>query len=437
MDMQVAGTTLQGYADFSAEFHAKLHATRTPSDVTIEVTHRCPLTCAHCYNNLPMGDAAARRGELSLDEHRRLLDELAEAGCLWILYTGGEIFARHDFLDIYTAAKRKGFLVTLFTNGTLVTPRIADYLAEWRPFAIEITLYGATRETYEALTGIPGSFNRCLRGIRLLKERGLPLALKTVAVSINKHEIGAMKALARELGVHFKFDAMMTPRIDCSQSPLEVRLQPWEIVKMDLEDPARVAEWRKLAERFARDVKPHPRGQDVYQCGGGIDGFAIDPEGKMSICVISQRDKYDWRGGSVAEGWNHFLRTVRAKPATQVTKCTACEIRDMCGMCPANAELESGDPEAPVDFLCHVAHLRARTMGIPVPPHGDCEYCEGGSEHAALVESAEALEKSRHEKWMGNEPAARTIPIGTGERSAGGGCGSCGAPGGGCSSHGA
>ena len=71
------------------------------------------------------------------------------------MFTGGEIFARRDFLDIYTYAKRKGFLITLFTNGTLITPRIADYLAAWRPFAIEITLYGRTKDTYERLTGIP------------------------------------------------------------------------------------------------------------------------------------------------------------------------------------------------------------------------------------------------------------------------------------------
>jgi hypothetical protein len=64
---------------------------------------------------------------------------------------------------------------------------------------------------------------------------------------------------------------------------------------------------------------------------------------------------------------------------TRLTKCVACEIKAMCGMCPANAELEAGDPETPVEFLCHVAHLRAHALGIAVPPHGACEYCEGGS----------------------------------------------------------
>ena len=193
-----------------------------------------------------MGDREARSGELSYEEHCRIVDEITEAGCFWLLYTGGEIFARKDFLDIYTYAKQKGLLITLFTNGTLITPEIADYLVEWRPFSIEITLYGRTRETYEKLTGIPGSYDRCMRGIQLLMERNLPLELKTVAVSITKHEIWEMKRWVEEdLGLKFKFDAMINPRIDCSHSPLATRLKPAEVVALDLKDPKRKAEWVK------------------------------------------------------------------------------------------------------------------------------------------------------------------------------------------------
>src|SRR5262245_2543775 len=126
MQSEAVGTT--SYTDFSAQLHGRIVAQRVPANAAIEITRRCPLECAHCYNNLPMGDVEARRGEMSYDEHCSLLDQLSDAGCLWILYTGGEIFARKDFLDIYTYAKKKGFLVTLFTNGTLITPRTADYL---------------------------------------------------------------------------------------------------------------------------------------------------------------------------------------------------------------------------------------------------------------------------------------------------------------------
>ena len=103
-----------GYGEFSGSVHERFSGKRAPMDVSIEVTRRCPLDCLHCYNNLPMGDQAARAQEMTFDEHCRLLDELVAAGTLWILYSGGEIFARKDFLDIYTEAKKRGFLITLF-----------------------------------------------------------------------------------------------------------------------------------------------------------------------------------------------------------------------------------------------------------------------------------------------------------------------------------
>ena len=132
----------------------------------------------------------------------------------------------------------------------MVTEKVADYLEEWPPFAIEITLYGRTKETYEALTGIPGSYERCLRGVSLLRDRGLPLKLKTVPTTINKHEVVAMKDFVeQELHLDFKFDSLVNPRIDCSQSPLAVRLSPEEVVALDLHWPKVAAEHRKTAER--------------------------------------------------------------------------------------------------------------------------------------------------------------------------------------------
>ena len=70
------------YGAFSEAFQGRLAGRRLPLNGTIEVTRRCPLTCLHCYNNLPMGDGEARRRELDYDEHCRLLVELADAGCL-------------------------------------------------------------------------------------------------------------------------------------------------------------------------------------------------------------------------------------------------------------------------------------------------------------------------------------------------------------------
>src|SRR5204862_5341497 len=148
------------YGEFSSGLHGKFTDRRAPMDATLEVTRRCPLECQHCYNNLAMGDLVARNRELSKEEYASILTELADMGVIWLLFTGGEIFARKDFLEIYTMAKEKGFLITLFTNGILVNEKIAHYLREYPPFAIEITLYGRTKENYEAMTQMPGSYDR-------------------------------------------------------------------------------------------------------------------------------------------------------------------------------------------------------------------------------------------------------------------------------------
>lgn len=411
---------LSTYTEFSDAVHRQVAAHAIPANGTIEISHRCPLACSHCYNNLPMGDSSARSLELTTDEHRRIIDDIVEMGCLWMLYTGGEIFARRDFLDIYRHAKRAGLLLTLFTNGVLINQEIADTLAEYRPFGIEITLYGRTRQTYEALTRIPGSFDKCIRGIELLLERKLPLKLKTVAVSVNTHEILAMQRFAQELGVEFKFDPMINPRIDCSSSPLDVRLTPAELVALDFEDPKRMADLRRLGTHFPAPKVPEGEKALQYACGAGLNSFAIDPYGQLTMCILSHFDKYDLKRGSFRDGWD-YLRGIRQRPATMPTKCTSCGLRSMCGMCPAQGELENGDPEKPVDFLCATAHLRARALDIPVHPHGDCEYCEGGEKHASLEPMmAEVNERrSRMPEIQMMPEVAVTAPA------CGGGCSSC------------
>ncbi|MFZ0808154.1 MAG: radical SAM protein, partial [Candidatus Sulfotelmatobacter sp.] len=357
--------------------------------------------------------------------HFRVLDELVEMGCFWILYTGGEIFARKDFLEIYTYAKKKGFLITLFTNGTIINEQIADYLAEWPPFAIEITLYGRTRETYEALTSVPGSYDRCLRGIRLLKERGLPLKLKTVATSINKHEVVAMRRFAEELGVELKCDGQVNPRIDCSQSPLATRLTPEEVVALDMSDPAVVEEYRKLAERDLGAPPNLSQVDTVYICGGGFNSFAINANGEIGICVISQQETFAIRDSTVKAVWEESLLRLRRTKRTRVTKCIQCRIQSLCGMCPANGELENGDRESPVEFLCHVAHLRAMVVGVDVPPHGECQFCSEGADHEDLVESQRRIATGQVD--VGSWSAVENIlPILNQPSLLTAGCGNCG-----------
>jgi radical SAM protein with 4Fe4S-binding SPASM domain len=341
-----------GYGEFSKRLSEKVAGKRIPIKGGIDITSRCNLRCAHCYIG---GTSLCSEHELTYEEICNIFDQIADEGCLWLLITGGEPLLRPDFADIYRYAKRKGFIITLFTNATLLTPRIADLLGEEKPFNIEISLYGMTADTYEQVTGVPGSFQRCLRGINLLLKRKLPLQLKSVAMTLNYHELQDMKRYAGSLGLKFRFDPLINARLDGSTEPTRLRLSPAQVVALDLGDEARCRELRELCDRFWGTS-----GSDrLYTCGAGIKNFHITSTGNIVECIIGRRTDYNIRHGTFHQGFHEAIPKVLAQKRTRQSECQRCAMESLCGSCSAMAELENGDPEAKVDWLCEVAHLRA------------------------------------------------------------------------------
>jgi radical SAM protein with 4Fe4S-binding SPASM domain len=165
------------------------------------------------------------------------------------------------------------------------------------------------------------------------------------------------------------------------------------VVDLDLRYPDRVNEWKQFAERFTAPEIKCRTSNNLYVCGAGNHSFAIDAYGKLRLCVLSANGYFDLRKGSFQKGWETFLASEREKQASRVTKCTNCRIRSMCGMCPANSELECSDEESPVDYLCQVAHLRSYLLDLPIAPHGECEYCPGGSGYEEMRATVERLIK--------------------------------------------
>jgi len=349
-----------GYREFSARLHREVVAQRIPIDGTLELTFRCNLRCAHCYCNLSAGDAEARTSELTTLEVKRILDEITEAGCFNLLLTGGEPLLREDFREIYVYAKKKGLLITLFTNGTLITEDVADLLQKYPPFLVDITLYGATSEIYEKVTGVVGSFERFRRGIDLLRERVVPLQLKSMVMTLNYGEFGAMKDFTEQRGLTFRFDPLINPRLDGSMAPCEVRLSPEQVVALDLDDERRIKEFRKSYDEHGSEA----RNPFVYYCAAGDGSFSIDPYGRLQLCQMATASSFDLCKGSFREGWTHFLPRMKQVHRGKETRCDHCRIRPLCAHCPAWSELEAGDPVAPVEYLCRIAQLREKAFGL-------------------------------------------------------------------------
>ncbi|HDZ00389.1 MAG TPA: radical SAM protein, partial [Nitrospirae bacterium] len=240
------------YTDFSRKLHSLSPEKRIPMDATLELTYRCNNRCVHCFCNLPASDKSASMEELTTGEIKGILDELASIGCLWLLITGGEPLLRPDFKEIYLYAKKKGLLITFFTNGTLIDDEIIGLLSQYPPFVVEITIYGATMETYERVTRAPGSYERCISGIKAIVNSGIKLKLKTMALTINRHEIEAMDRMAGELGCEFRFDPVIQKRIDDSSfsEPEMYRLLPEDVVRLDTMFSERMEKFRKFCDKF-------------------------------------------------------------------------------------------------------------------------------------------------------------------------------------------
>lgn len=357
------------YSDFAQRLRANIGDKRVPLSGSVELTFRCNLRCKHCYLD-SVHDGMPGQKELSAAEFDNIFAQIADEGTLWLLLTGGEPLVRSDFREIYASAKRRGFILTLFTNGTLLTPEMADFLTDWRPAKIEITLYGYTQGTYERVTGIPGSHARCMRGIELLMERGLPLRLKSVLMTLNEHELEEMRAFAERLGVDYRFDTMLNGGVGGDLAPTYVRLSPEEIVRLDREDPKRLAAWQEFVETQLR--KP-PDPSMVFFCGAGMRTFHIDPYGKLSVCMIARAEEYDLRMGTFAEGWRGFLRDVRFQAEREQSPCNRCDLLALCGICPGWSYLEHGRYGEPIAFLGRVAALRAEWLDLA--SHTECELC--------------------------------------------------------------
>ncbi len=326
---------------------------RIPLTGSLAMTHRCHLRCVHCYIG-PDRYAPPEGGELDTTFWLGVVDQIAEAGCLNLLITGGEPLLRRDFADVYSQAIRRGILVSVFTNGTLVDRRVLDLFADLPPQLVEITLYGATADVYERVTGSAGSFARCLRGIDALLAGGVPLGLKAMILAENRHEIGRMREMARERGLDFRLDPAVFPTSSGDPGPLAHRIPPDEAIAVEMEDEVLRA---RTAEYYGR-IRGQPGEERLFTCLAGVTGFHVDASGTLLPCLMVSTHGFDLRRGTFREGWEGVLAGFHEQGIAPGFECHACDLRFLCGYCPAQSGLETGSPHRKADYMCRLGEAR-------------------------------------------------------------------------------
>jgi radical SAM protein with 4Fe4S-binding SPASM domain len=344
--------------EFLDAFNKKASQLRIPLSGSLDLTHRCNLRCVHCYLGPQAGCWGRQEQEMDTARILEIIDEITGAGCLHLLITGGEPLLRDDFAPVYSHAKKKGLLVTVFTNGTTGIDSVLDLFENLPPRAVEISLYGATASTYDLITGVPGSFDRCMKGISLLLERRIPVRLKTVLMTLNSPDFFAIADLAASLGVEFRFDAAIFPRLNGDRLPLGLRVSPSAAVEREFTNRERAADWKLFFEK----TRGLPLSDRLYNCGAGLTGFHIDPYGYLQPCIMANKTRFDLAKGSFMEGWRGTISKIREKVGGKTSSCNHCERRHLCGFCPAFFDLENGSEEECSEYLCSIGHYRLQAI---------------------------------------------------------------------------
>jgi radical SAM protein with 4Fe4S-binding SPASM domain len=337
---------------FWRELSEKIAGRRIPFSGSLALTHRCNLGCVHCYAR--EGTPNAAKEEMNAGQWERIIDEIKAAGCLYLLLTGGEPLLRVDFPEIYTYARKNGFLVTVFTNGTLADERILDLFADMPPRLVEISLYGAHAKTHDLVTGVPGSFASAMRAIENLLARGIKVSLKSVLLTLNADEIPALEELARRHGVQFRLDPAVFPSLGGDRFPLSLRVLPERAVDLEMADPGRIKEWREFLEAF----RGMTGGEGLYNCGSGMNTFHVDPQGWLYPCLMVRSVRYPLARGNFQEGWGRALVGFRDHAPHAAPLCHGCEQKLLCGYCPGFFALENHEQCIPSEYLCAIGKLR-------------------------------------------------------------------------------
>lgn len=182
-----------------------------PIDVTLELTPLCNMNCEMCFIRLNKNEMCLQGRLRTVDEWKNIISQMGNSGTFFVLLTGGEPLLYDGFKEIYLMLHQMGMVITINSNGTLIDEEIADFFMNRPPRRINITLYGASNDTYSKICHNPLGFDQAMRGIKLLKERGIHIKLNGTIVPGNVDEIERLYEISQELEIPIEMETYIYP----------------------------------------------------------------------------------------------------------------------------------------------------------------------------------------------------------------------------------
>jgi radical SAM protein with 4Fe4S-binding SPASM domain len=316
-----------------------------PLVLSWNVTRKCNLKCSHCYINATTQEL---KNELTTEEAKRLMDQIAEVSRPLLVLSGGEPLLRADLYELIRYGAGKGFKMGLGSNGTLIDGKVAKRLKEAGITTVSVSLDSTVPEKHDAFRGVKGSWEKAVGAIKALKENNVLVQVNTTVTQQNFDEIDDIMTLAENIGVEnfHLFFLVPTGRgvkmADISPAKYEemIRKVFAKTAKHKLNvRPSCAPQFMRIAKDQGLDMRQWIRG-----CIAGLYYCRVYPNGDITPCPYLPVKLGNIREKTFKEIWFHseVFKNIRDFDALK-GKCGACEYRSLCGGCRARAYGLSSD----------------------------------------------------------------------------------------------
>lgn len=337
--------------------------TRHLMSVSLELTYSCNFACRFCYNPVDRkGQARSAPAPpppgqpLTLPEIVDLLDQLQAMQVLYFTLTGGEAMRHPQFWEVLEAAKARAFAIRVFSNGSLIDEKAADRFARLCPNCIEVSLYGASADTYARTCGVPGAFEKVLGALGLLRDRGLTVYLKCPLNRLVEGDLDGIQDIGDALGFPVYFDPVLSPSDDGQDYPLALQASD-EALKYLYSKPG-----------FRVGTSPFERGENDSTCNIGKSLLHVDPYGFIHPCIQLRRPLGNLRTHRIEDLWRDStelgnLRRMSLEAAHRLRDATP--DHTYCHHCLGLSHLRHGDPMQPEEQQLRLAKIRREVRERP------------------------------------------------------------------------
>lgn len=348
---------------------AKAVLNRTAITGTFELTPLCNLDCKMCYISEKKQEVKHCGGLLPESFWIEKAKDAVDQGMLFLLLTGGEPFLYPNFLELYKKLSDMGLFISINTNGTLLDKDSIAFLEKYPPRKLNVSIYGASSDTYRKLCGNGDAYNALRTNLALLKKTNLPVRLRSVLQdeNIDDYEKMANFVDTLDMPLSYVYYAFPPVRRDKNSFGINHRFTPEKAGKVKAryeKDRRTSSEYKEylidIQHSLENYIEYSAYGKTDVNCQGCKAGFWLNWKGELSLCGMLDTPMVDLKKYDFKYAWN----TIRNQLDEIVLpyECSICPKRKYCNTCAASVYAETGGFNQTPEYLCKMTDSFLKIM---------------------------------------------------------------------------